>query len=107
VETGNAVAVVRDTHFSVRVADDTTLVSVAEGTVRVTSQEQVAIVKAGEQVTVEGDRPPSLPEPMSDEERTLWATEGQLPELAPPTPTPTPVPPAPVPPTAVSSDLQE
>ncbi|TEU14548.1 MAG: hypothetical protein E3J21_15510, partial [Anaerolineales bacterium] len=34
------------------------------------------------------------PEPMSDEERALWATEGEIPELAPPTPTlrPTPTP---------------
>jgi len=34
------------------------------------------------------------PEPMSDEERALWATEGEVPELAPPTPTlrPTPTP---------------
>jgi hypothetical protein len=29
---------------------------------------------------------------MSDEERALWATEGGMPELAPPTPTPTPFP---------------
>jgi hypothetical protein len=35
---------------------------------------------------------------MSDEERALWATEGEMPELAPPTPTPTPtLTPAPTP----------
>jgi hypothetical protein len=37
-----------------------------------------------EQATVEPGQPPSVPEPMSDEERTLWATEGEVPELAPP-----------------------
>jgi peptidoglycan hydrolase-like protein with peptidoglycan-binding domain len=60
------------------------LVSVAEGEATLTAQEQTVTVKAGEQATVEVDRPPSLPEPMSDQERALWATEGEMPELAPP-----------------------
>jgi len=84
VETRNAVAVVRDTRFSVKVADETTLVSVAEGEATLTAQGQTVTVKAGEQATVEPDRPPSPPEPMSDQERTLWATGGNMPELAPP-----------------------
>jgi hypothetical protein len=89
VETGSAVAAVRDTRFSVRVADGETLVSVAEGEVELTAQEQSVTVAAEEQATVEQDQPPSPSEPMSDEERALWATEGEMPELAPPTPTPT------------------
>jgi hypothetical protein len=88
VETGSAVAAVRDTRFSVRVADGETLLSVAEGQVMLTAQEQSVTVAAGQQATVEPGRPPSPPEPMSDKERTLWATEGEMPELAPPTPTP-------------------
>jgi hypothetical protein len=84
VETGNAVAAVRDTRFSVQAADGTTLVSVAEGETTLTAQGQTVTVQAGEQATVEPDRAPSLPEPMSDQERALWATEGEMPELAPP-----------------------
>ncbi len=84
VETGNAVAAVRDTHFSVRVADDKTLVSVAEGEVELTAQEQSVTVAAEEQATVEPDQPPSPPEPLSTEERRMWATEGEMTELAPP-----------------------
>jgi hypothetical protein len=91
VETGNAVAAVRDTHFSVRVADGETLVSVAEGEVELTAQEQRVTVAAEEQATVEPDQPPSPPEPLSTEERRMWATEGEMPELAPPIPTDTPV----------------
>lgn len=83
VETGNAIAAVRDTRFSVRVADGEMLVSVAEGEVELTAQEQSVTVAAGQQATVKPGRPPSLPEPMSDEERALWATEGEMPELAP------------------------
>jgi len=83
VETGNAVAAVRDTHFSVRVADGETLVSVAQGEVELTAQEQSVTVTKEEQATVKPDQPPSQPEPMSDEERWLWATEGEMPELAP------------------------
>jgi hypothetical protein len=90
VETGSAVAAVRDTRFSVRVADGETLLSVAEGEVELTAQEQSVTVAAEEQATVEQDQPPSPSEPMSDEERVLWATEGEMPELAPPTPTPVP-----------------
>ena len=86
VETGDAVAAVRDTRFSVRVAEGETLLSVAEGEVVLTAQEQSVTVAREEQVTVQAGRPPSSPEPMSDEERALWAVEGQMPELAPPTP---------------------
>jgi hypothetical protein len=84
VETGNAVAAVRDTRFSVQVTDGTTLVSVAEGELTLTALGQTVTVKAGEQAAVEPDRPPSLPEPMSNGERALWATEGEMSELAPP-----------------------
>ena len=90
VETGNAVAAVRDTRFSVRVAEGETLLSVAEGEVVLTAQEQSVTVAREEQVTVKADRPPSPPEPMNDEERALWAIEGQMSELAPPTLTPVP-----------------
>jgi hypothetical protein len=90
VETGSAVAAVRDTRFSVRVGpDQTTLVSVAEGEVVLTAQGVSVTVAAGQQATVESGQPPGQPEPMSDEENALWATEGEMPELAPPTPTPT------------------
>jgi hypothetical protein len=84
VEAGSAVAAVRDTRFSVRVADGETQLSVAEGEVELTAQEQSVTVTAGEQATVEPDQPPSPPEPLSTEERRMWATEGEMPELAPP-----------------------
>ena len=90
VQTGSAVAAVRDTHFSVRVADGETLLSVAEGAVELTAQEQTVIVAAEQQAIVEPGQPPSPPRPMSDEERALWATEGEMPEMAPPTLTPAP-----------------
>jgi hypothetical protein len=89
VETGSAVAAVRDTRFSVRVADGETLLSVAEGEAVLIAQEQSVTVTAGQQATVEPGQPPGRPEPLSDEERALWATEGEMPELAPPMPTPT------------------
>jgi len=89
VETGNAVAAVRDTHFSVKVADGQTFLSVAQGEVELTAQDKSVTVAAGQQATVEPGQPPGQPEPMSDEERALWATEGEMPQLAPPTPTPT------------------
>jgi hypothetical protein len=84
IETNNAVAAVRDTRFSVNVVGEVTLLSVAEGEVVLTAQEQSVTVAAEQQATVVGDQPPSLPEPMSDEERKLWATEGEIPDLAPP-----------------------
>jgi hypothetical protein len=84
VETGNAIAAVRDTRFSVRVADGETLLSVAEGEAVLTAQEQSVTVAALQQATAKPGRPPAPPEPMSDEERALWATEGEMPELAPP-----------------------
>jgi hypothetical protein len=84
VETNNAVAAVRDTRFSVNVAGEVTLLSVAEGQVILTAQEQSVTVAAEQQSTVVGAQPPSPPEPMSDEERKLWATEGEMPDLAPP-----------------------
>ena len=92
VETGNTVAAVRDTRFSVEVAAGETLVSVAEGQVVLTAQEQSVTVAADQQTTVKADQPPAPPEPLSDEERTLWATEGEMPEMAPPTSTPTQTP---------------
>jgi hypothetical protein len=98
VETGSAVAAVRDTRFSVRVAEGETLLSVAEGQVDLTAQGRSVTVVQQEQVTVEPGQPPSPPEPMSDQERALWASEGQMPGLAPPTPTP-------VPPTPTSTPL--
>ena len=84
VETGNAVAAVRDTHFSIRATEGETLVSVAEGEVELTAEGQSVTVAAEEQATVKPDQPPSPPEPMSDIERHMWATEGETPELAPP-----------------------
>ncbi len=92
VEAGSAVAAVRDTRFSVAVAAGETLVSVAEGQVVLTAQEQSVTVAADQQTTVKADQPPAPPEPLSDEERTLWATEGEMPEMAPPTSTPTQTP---------------
>ena len=100
VETGNAVAAVRDTHFSVRVdPDQTTLVSVAKGEVELRAQEQTVIVTAGEQATVEPGRPPAPPELMSEEELTLWVAEAErfviedFERILPtPTPTLTPMP---------------
>jgi hypothetical protein len=89
IETGNAVAAVRDTRFSIKVTGDVTLVSVAEGEVTLTAQGRMVTISAGEQATVENSQPPSLPEPISDEERALWATQGNMPELAPPAPTST------------------
>ena len=112
VETGNAVAAVRDTHFSVRSTEGETLVSVAEGEVELTAQGQSVTVVAGQQAIAEQGQPPTPPQPMSDEERALWATEGEMPELVTPTSTPTPteVPtptqaptPIPVPPTPTST----
>ncbi len=88
VETGSAIAAVRDTHFSVGVTDGVTLLSVAEGEVELTAQDETVTVGAGEQARVEPGRPPSPPQPMSDEERSLWITAGEMPE--PPTPTPVP-----------------
>jgi len=92
VHTGAAVAAVRDTHFCVAVSDGTILVSVAEGAVELTAQEQTVTVSAGQQSTVVDGQPPAPSQPMSDDERTLWATEGDMPHMAPPKPTPTPEP---------------
>ena len=91
VETGNAVAAVRDTRFSVWVIGDTTFVSVAEGEVALTAQGQMVTVRAGQQAAVEGDQPPSLPDTMGDEERALWATVGEILQLLPPASTPAPI----------------
>jgi hypothetical protein len=99
VETDSAVAAVRDTRFSVRVANGETLLSVAEGEVVLTAQEKSVTVAAGQQATVKPGHPPSPPEPMDYEERALWATGGEMPELAPPTPTSTPTPTATLTPT--------
>jgi len=92
VDTGIALATVRDTRFSVSVVGDTALVSVAEGEVEFTAQGQTVTVKAGEQATAERGQPPSPPVPMDEAERALWAAEGGEPDMAPPTPTPTSTP---------------
>lgn len=94
VETGNAVAVVRDTHFSLRVIAGKTLLSVADGQVELTAQEQSVIVTAGQQVIVEPGQPPQPPQPMSDEEWASWTAEAEMVDieelkLALPTATPT------------------
>jgi hypothetical protein len=90
IETGTAVAAVRDTRFSVRVDGGETLLSVAEGTAVLTAQGQSVTVSAGQQAIARSGQHPSPPEPLSDEERALWATEGERPDLAPATPTPAP-----------------
>jgi hypothetical protein len=90
IETGTAVAAVRDTRFSVRVDGGETLLSVAEGTAVLTAQGQSVTVSAGQQAVARLGQPPSPPEPLNDEERALWATEGERPDLAPATPTPAP-----------------
>jgi len=99
VETGNAVAAVRDTHFSVRVAAGTTFLSVAAGQVELKAQGQSVVVAAGQQATAEPGQPPSPPESMSDEEWEQWAAEAEkvhiealdlaLPTATPEPPTPT------------------
>ncbi|MFZ5918612.1 MAG: FecR family protein [Chloroflexota bacterium] len=103
VQTNGAIAAVRDTRFSVAAFDGATRVSVAEGSVTLTAQGRMVTVKAGEQSTAVDGQMPSLPEPMSDDERTQWATEGQMPKMAPSTPTPTvtpvPITPPIIPPT--------
>lgn len=95
VETGSAVAAVRDTHFSVRVGpSQTTLVSVAEGKVELQAQEQTVIVTAGQQATVAPDEPPAPPGPMSEEELSLWVAEAErfvIEDFERILPTPTPV----------------
>ena len=90
IETGSAIAAVRDTRFTVRIENGQTLVSVAEGKATLTSETESVVVAAGEQAVAEPGNPPSPAVPMTENERTLWATEGEMPELAPPTPTPTP-----------------
>jgi len=91
VETASAVAAVRDTCFTVYVKpDETTQVSVAKGKVVVTAQGVSMTAVAGQQVIVKPGQPPAPPEPMSEAERKLWVSEGEMPELAPPTPTPVP-----------------
>ena len=99
VETASAVAAVRDTHFSVKLdPDQTMLVSVAEGEVLLTAQRKQVTVRAGQQATVRPGQPPDAPEPMSNDELALWAAEGDRPEMAAlmatstPLPSPTPSP---------------
>ena len=96
VETGNAIAAVRDTHFSVRVAAGITLVSVAAGQVELTAQGQRVVVAAGQQATAEPGQPPSPPEPMGEDEWEKWAAEAEevrIEGLDLALPTATPVPP--------------
>jgi hypothetical protein len=82
VETGSAVAAVRDTRLSVRADRGETLLSVAEGQAVLTAQGQSVTVGTLEQATVQTGQPPGRPEPLSEEERALWATEGEMPDLA-------------------------
>jgi hypothetical protein len=92
VETASAVVAVRDTCFSVKVdPDQTTFVSTSEGEVVLTAQGESVTLTPGQQAMVEPGQPPTLLDPMSDEERDLCRqiTENELSELAP-TPTPTP-----------------
>jgi hypothetical protein len=110
VETGSAVAAVRDTHFSVRVANGTTFISVAAGQVALTAQKQSVMVAAGQQAMAEPGKPPSPPEPMGDEEWKQWAAEAEavhiealdraLPTATPEPPTPTHTPTSTATPTA-------
>ena len=96
VETGNAIAAVRDTHFSVRVAAGITLVSVAAGQVELTAQGQRVVVAAGQQATAEPGQPPGSPEPMGEDEWGKWAAEAEevrIEGLDLALPTATPVPP--------------
>jgi hypothetical protein len=83
---------VRGTSFSVQVVDGRTLISVAEGEVDLTAQDQTILVSAGEQAEVQSGQAPSAAEPMSAQESALWVAEGGAVELAPPTPTVTPTP---------------
>ena len=102
VETGSAVAAVRDTHFSLRVVGGETFLSVAAGQVELTAQQQSVTVAAGQQATVQPGQPPGPAEPMSDEELDLWAAEAEvidiedfdllLPTATPELPTPTQTP---------------
>ncbi len=102
VETASAVVAVRDTCFSVKVEpDQTTFVSSSEGEVVLTAQGVSLTLAPGQQAIVEPGQPPTLSDPMSDEERTLClqVTENEISELTPtpiftpvPTPTPTPTP---------------
>lgn len=94
VETASAVVAVRDTCFSVKVEpDQTTLVSTSEGEVVVTAQGVSVTLAPGQQAIVEPGQPPTLLDPMSDEEIALCLqiTENEMPEITPtPAPTPTP-----------------
>jgi hypothetical protein len=102
VETGSAIAAVRDTHFSLRVVGGETFLSVAAGQVELTAQGQSVTVAAGQQATVQPGQPPGPPAPMSEEELDLWAAEVEvmdieerdlaLPTVTPAVPTPPPTP---------------
>lgn len=97
VETGSAIAAVRDTHLSVWVAAGATLLSVAVGQAELTAQGQSVTVAAGQQATVEPGKPPGPAQPMSDEEWEQWAIEAEQVHLealdrALPTATPPPTP---------------
>ena len=92
VQVGSAAVVARGTRFSVQLVDGRTRVSVAEGEVELTVQEQTVVVSAGQEAEAQAGQLPSSAEPMSAEERAVWAAEGGAPELAPSTSTPTPTP---------------
>jgi len=99
IETASAVVAVRDTCFGVNVEpDQTTFVSASDGEVVVTAQGVSLTLAPGQQAVVEPGQPPTLLDPMGDEERDLCLqiTEKELSELTPipappPTPTPTPI----------------
>jgi hypothetical protein len=90
VETGEAIAVAQGTRFSVQTVDGRTLVSVVASAVELTAQEETVLVSAGEQAEVSAGQPPLAPVPIDAQEAALWATEGGVSALAPPTPTVTP-----------------
>jgi hypothetical protein len=90
VETASAVVAVRDTCFGVKVEpDQTTLVSTSEGEVVLTAQGVSVTLTPGQQAIVEPGQPPTLLDPMSDEEIALCLqiTENEMAEIMP-TPTP-------------------
>jgi hypothetical protein len=90
IETASAVVAVRDTCFSVKVEpDQTTLVSTSEGEVVLTAQGVSVTLAPGQQAIVEPGQPPTLLDPMNDEEIALCLqiTENEMAEILPiPTP---------------------
>jgi hypothetical protein len=105
IRTAAAVVTVRGTEFTTTVeADGTTSVTVAEGLVEVMAQGTTVLVSAGQQTTVQPERPPSNPatipqatptpasSPTITPTATTTATSAPIP-MAPSVPTNTPQPP--------------